>query len=108
MLRATEMGQGETASPPDFKLRKSPRCRTSERLIHASRRGCGGGARGGHQAPTVGGVANGEGKQESLGVGENACVFSEEDWEEIPSQVSNTDNELFYFVAVFGHVASTI
>ena len=32
-LHATEMGQGagEIASPPDFKLRKSPRCRISER-----------------------------------------------------------------------------
>ena len=49
----------------------------------------------------MGGVANGEGKQESMGVGENACVFSEEDGEEIPSQVSNTDNELLFISSPF-------
>ena len=54
----------------------------------------------------MGGVAKGEGKQEFMGVGENACVFNEEDRVELPSQVSNTGNELS-FVAVFGHVAST-
>ena len=41
----------------------------------------------------MGGVANGEGKQESMGVGENACVFSEEMGVEVPSQVGNTGNE---------------
>ena len=49
----------------------------------------------------MGGVANNEGKQESMGVGENACVFSEEDGEEIPSQVSNTDNELLFISSPF-------
>ena len=48
---------------------------------------------GGQQAPTMGGVANSERKQESMGVGENACVFSEEDGEKIPRQVSNTGHE---------------
>ena len=41
----------------------------------------------------MGGVANGEGKQESKGMGENVCIFGEEDGEEMPSQVSNTGNE---------------
>ena len=92
-LRATEIGQGILAWPTDFKLRKSPRCRSSERRIHSSRRGCRDDARGGQQAPTVGGVANSEGKQEPMGVGENAGVFSEEDGEEIPGQASNTGNK---------------
>ena len=39
------------------------------------------------------GVANSEGKQEPMGVGENAGVFSEEDGEEIPGQASNTGNK---------------
>ena len=47
------------------------------------------------------GVANGEGKQESMGVGESACVFSEEDWEEMPSQVSNTGNEQLFISSPF-------
>ena len=41
----------------------------------------------------MGDIANGERKQESIGVDENACVFSEEDGEEISSQASNTGNE---------------
>ena len=40
----------------------------------------------------MGGVAKGEGKQEFMGVGENACVFNEENGEDIPSQGSNTGN----------------
>ena len=59
-------------------------------------RGSRGGARGGQQAPTIGGVENGEGKQESMGMGENACVFNEEDGEEMPSQVSNSDSKLLF------------
>ena len=49
----------------------------------------------------MGGIANGEGKQEFMGVGENACVFNEEDRAELPSQVRNTDNELSYILSPF-------
>ena len=34
-----------------------------------------------------------------MGVGENVCVFSEEDGEEMSSQVSNTGNELFLLIS---------
>ena len=49
----------------------------------------------------MGGVANGEGKQEFMGVGENACVFNEEDRVELPSQVSNTGNEFLFISSPF-------
>ena len=49
----------------------------------------------------MGDVAIGEGKQESMGVGENAFIFSEEDWEEIPSQVSNTGDDYLFISLPF-------
>ena len=49
----------------------------------------------------MGGVANGGRKQESMGVSENACVFSEENGEEMPSQVSNTGNEQLFISSPF-------
>lgn len=70
-------------------------------VIHASRRGCGGGATGGQQARTKGGIKNGE-HQELMGVGVNAGILVEEGRGEMPIQVSNTDTK---HVDVFRYVA---
>ena len=91
-LRATEIGQGILAWPTDFKLRKSPRCRSSERGIHANRRGYGGGAGGWAASTHNGWCRDGRKKSRIQGAGKPG-VLSEEHGQEIPNQVNNTSDE---------------
>lgn len=52
----------------------------------------------------MGGITNGEGEQELMGVGANAGVLIEEDSGEVPTQVNNTGTT---YVAVLRYVTSS-